>query len=74
MTAQNFVYWLQGFFELSSQRSCPMTEQQVDTIKAHLNLVFAHDIDPKAGPPEVQKKLNDIHSVGSFGTIPGSRC
>ena len=32
-------------------------------IKNHLNLVFFHDIDPKASKDEkVQEKMNEIHS------------
>lgn len=70
MTSRDFVYWLQGFFEL-----CPdagsLTVSQTDLVKRHLALVFKHEIDPQAGPPEVQARLNDIHS-GQKMTLPGS--
>lgn len=38
MTAEQFVYWLQGFMEMA----CPttLTETQTQQIKDHLNLVF----------------------------------
>lgn len=61
MTAVNFCYWLQGKLEIDGNPQ-PLTAEQVEIIRNHLNLVFAHDIDPKAGGPDVQKKLNDIHS------------
>lgn len=38
MNAQEFTYWLQGFFELSESNS--LTEKQVEIIKDHLKLVF----------------------------------
>ena len=34
---------------------------------------FLHEIDPKAGGPEVQAKLNAIHGPGT-GYGPGKRC
>jgi hypothetical protein len=61
MTARDFCYWLQGFIEISHDPP-PLTAAQVDIIRRHLALVFAHDIDPKAGGPEMQAKLNAIHS------------
>lgn len=45
MTSVNFAYWLQGFFEISDTNT--LTTHQVDMIKAHLNLVFKHEIDPQ---------------------------
>ena len=45
MTSANFAYWLQGFFEISDTNQ--LTTNQVDMIKAHLNLVFKHEIDPQ---------------------------
>lgn len=38
MTPENFVYWLQGFLELSYQTS--LDEIQIKTIKDHLKLVL----------------------------------
>ena len=63
MTSRDFVYWLQGFFELSDEKV--LTEQQIDCIKKHLSLVFIHEIDPSAGPKSHQDKLNQIHNVQS---------
>jgi len=38
MTPEQFIYWLQGFFELSDAVS--LTEKQVKIIKEHLEYVF----------------------------------
>ena len=38
MNAEQFVYWLQGYLELTHQAS--ITEAQVKIIQDHLNLVF----------------------------------
>ena len=65
MTSRDFVYWLQGFFELSDDRT--ITEHQIDCIKKHLSLVFVHEIDPSAGDPKQQAILNAIHSSNSPG-------
>lgn len=61
MKAENFAYWLMGYIELADPE-LGLTPQQLDTVERHLRLVFIHDIDPKAGPKEVQDKLNDVHS------------
>lgn len=66
MTAENFVYWLQGWFELNDANGASPVDKlgtdQVVMIRRHLALVFVHDIDPKAGGPEKQKELNKIHN------------
>lgn len=68
MTPENFVYWLQGYFELA-EPSTGLTDSQTQTIKNHLALVFIHSIDPAATagmPPDeaqaTQKVLNDVHN------------
>lgn len=38
MTAEQFVYWLQGFMEMSEPQS--LSEKQTTIIKDHLKLVF----------------------------------
>lgn len=48
MTSRDFIYWLQGFSEL---QGTPPTEQQWQTIRNHLNLVFKHEIDPTMPDP-----------------------
>jgi hypothetical protein len=68
MTARDFCYWLQGFFEVTGGNP-KLTSEQAETIQRHLSLVFAHDIDPKAGGPAVQKKLNDLHGGGDKDVV-----
>ncbi len=60
MTSVSFAYWLQGFFEL--QNPTTLTQEQVECIKRHLNMVFVHEIDPAMGDKAHQDKLNEIHS------------
>jgi hypothetical protein len=62
LDSKSFVFWLQGYFELSN--SDTLTPHQVKLIKQHLNLVFKHDIDPSMGNEEHQQVLNEIHSGG----------
>ena len=52
MKSRDFVFWLQGFFELNEPESDPkgLTPYQVKMIKAHLSLVFQHDADIAAKP------------------------
>lgn len=59
MQSRDFIYWLQGYFEISN--SAALAEPQVDVIKKHLALVFKHEIDPSMGGQEHQDVLNDIH-------------
>jgi hypothetical protein len=50
VTSRDFVYWLQGFLEISKPDA--LTElniEQVRCIKNHLNLVFSHEIDNQYG-------------------------
>lgn len=69
MTSRDFCYWLQGFFELHAASPVAGTpngqglhENQVECIRKHLSLVFVHEIDPSAGPPAHQAKLNAVHA------------
>lgn len=59
MTSRDFCYWLQGYFELSGSSGLSM--EQSDIVRKHLALVFVHEIDPSAGPPAHQAKLDAIH-------------
>jgi hypothetical protein len=77
MTSRDFCYWLQGFMELSvaSEQTgihVGLTVEQTRLISRHLNLVFAHEIDPSQGPPFHQAVLNQIH--GSDPNAPRPRC
>lgn len=60
MTARDFCYWLQGYFEIRGENWDEMSPERVNIIKKHLAVVFAHDIDPKAGGPAEQAKLNAL--------------
>lgn len=62
MLPRDFCYWLQGFFELS-QSTEPLSGQQVQIIKNHLEMVFAHTIDPTFGDKNAQEMLNKIHNT-----------
>ena len=78
MTSRDFVYWLQGFFELSEVKT--LTEEQVKIIKTHLNMVFIHDIDvtevkESKLPKEVLDRLHrgvDFKTTGVERTLQTS--
>jgi len=61
MESKSFCYWLQGLFELGDVKT--LSEKQVDLIKAHLNMVFYHEID-QTYPEVQQEKLNELHEAG----------
>ncbi len=68
MTSREFCYWLQGFFEIEGKARSTngalegsLNPAQVDAIRAHLNLVFVHEIDPSAGDVVEQAKLDAVH-------------
>lgn len=65
MQSRDFVYWLQGFFEIADAKQ--ITEEQTEVIKRHLNLVFKHEIDPSMGGEEHQMILNNIHNPNPLG-------
>ena len=74
MTAENFCYWLQGYIEIHTGKHATrlpeLTVDQVDLIAKHLKLVFVHDIDPKMGGPDHQKKLDAIHGGNAIEMHP----
>lgn len=73
MTSRDFCYWLQGFFELNPSANVrELNETQTAIVRAHLALVFKHEIDPSAGPATHQAELNKIHSGGGGGGGPKS--
>jgi len=59
MTPREFCYWLQGLFELTDITQ--LDPKQTQLIRNHLNMVFAHTIDPSQGPPEHQALLQELH-------------
>jgi len=62
VTSRDFCYWLQGYFEINGEHVA-MTTAQAQCVKAHLALVFKHEIDPSYGDAEHQAKLNEIHET-----------
>ena len=74
MTPINFAYWLQGFFEISETNNTEiiLTPEQVKMIRAHLNLVFFHAIDPETlkDKSELEKlKYQKIHDGAKSGDV-----
>lgn len=67
MTSRDFVYWLQGYFEMSGATA--LTAEQTECVKRHLALVFTHEIDPSMGDKPHQDELNKVHKpIGGTGT------
>lgn len=72
MRARDFVYWLQGYFELTDSAqgdrseaalkgAAPISAETAAVIKRHLSMVFIHEIDPAMGPPAHQAALTAAH-------------
>ena len=77
MTSRDFVYWLQGFFELNDLVQPPkkledMTpiEKQILCVRNHLNMVFKHEIDPSMGDAAHQAALSQAHQGGGSPVKP----
>lgn len=65
MKSRDFVYWLQGYFELlnDDEGELPiLNTTQTLCIRNHLAMVFTHEIDPEMGDKAHQEALNNIHS------------
>lgn len=60
MTSRDFCYWLQGYFEIQGMVA-GLDHAQTDAVRAHLAMVFKHEIDPSMGGPKEQAILNQIH-------------
>lgn len=58
MTARDFAFWLQGFFELQQvdEKKLSISDSQAAMIQRHLNLVFVHEIDPSIDGGDSAKK------------------
>jgi hypothetical protein len=75
MTGRDFCYWLQGYFEIAENESdeiqdVKLSDKQVKVIRAHLNLVFKHEIDPSNldGKSSLeQKEYQMIHDGAKSG-------
>lgn len=68
MRSRDFVFWLQGFFELSEELQ--LSAKQVAAIKQHLGLVFAHDPDLGAPAHPPVSPAASIVPPNGF-TVPG---
>ncbi len=65
MTSRDFCFWLQGFIELTAKpNGWTVTPHQMAAIVNHLNLVFAHEIDPSM--PDTTGQLQTTHDGGSL--------
>ena len=72
MKPDQFCYWMQGFFEISEVQNeeITLTPEQVKMIRAHLNLVFFHAIDPETlkDKTDIEKlKYQKIHDGAKSG-------
>lgn len=67
MRSRDFVFWLQGYFELNGPKT--IDEKETELIKRHLNLVFAHEIDPSYDNEEHLTNLDDIHSPSDWDPV-----
>lgn len=53
MTAENFCYWLKGYFEINGNQPRPpeyvdsLNSEQIKMIKQHLDYVFATKAQPQ---------------------------
>lgn len=65
MTSRDFCYWLQGYFEVSNTKE--IGPKETELIKAHLNMVFKHEIDPSMGNQEHQDALSHLHNPNNYG-------
>ena len=79
MTSRDFVFWLQGYFELLDPKMeaapFPLGPAQVKSIRDHLQLVFTHDINPpvpkaaaKYDPQDWQRFMQQ--TAGTVTTLP----
>lgn len=60
MKSRDFCYWLQGLFELQNPKA--LDEKQTSLIRAHLHMVFIHEIDPSF-PHNQQSELTNAHTT-----------
>lgn len=58
MKSVEFCYWLQGLFEVADPET--LDARAVSLIKAHLAMVFVHEIDPSY-PVEQKPALDSAH-------------
>lgn len=59
MQSRDFVYWFQGFLEVSGTKT--LDERQTEIVRKHLDMVFKHEIDPAMGDAKHQATLAKAH-------------
>ena len=67
MHSKDFCFWLQGFFEITSNAKLPtLDDYQIKVIKQHLDLVFKHD--PAINKKECEHEAIPVisHPVGPY--------
>lgn len=85
MQSRDFCYWLQGYFEIAENidpvskgtrpKDVELTQNQVDVIRAHLNLVFKHEIDVSNLKDKTDKEKLEyqaIHDGAKSGSVVDS--
>ncbi len=63
MTSENFVYWLQGYFELAKNNE-GLTSDQVNIIKEHISLVLENRTESDSA--SAQALLDDIINTSAI--------
>lgn len=66
MSAQEFCYWLQGFFEVTD--ATHVNEKQAAIIKEHLALVFKKVTGPVAAKSLLDQTYQEAAAKGICGT------
>ena len=74
MTSRDFCYWLMGRFELGEAGA--FSAEQTAMVKAHLAMVFKHEIDPSMGTDDHRAELQRLHDRRErcAGMVGSRRC
>jgi hypothetical protein len=68
MTAEQFTYWLQGFFELSGATT--LNEQQVKVVKDHIALVLKKETIQYTGITIAPNNPNiKLYPTNNYSTV-----
>lgn len=69
MTCNQFCIWLKGYLEAMSDVGLELNDKQLKIVKAKLDSVFKHEIDPSFGDEAHQSELNTIHHYSTKDDI-----
>lgn len=72
MTPEQFVYWLQGYFELSGSNAA-LNEVQTEIVKDHLKLVFKKETLERTHSITISPPSQPVKRGGPFPTPVGLR-